>query len=532
MKSRKSRKKKRISNSSQSELNTTEEKLDQNASKSFDSEKDFQLHFIEGEKFEYEIDISRNPIFEVNRELSGKKYRYKVKKGWSSALSAKVWEKFKSDCSWSFKRADVVAKEVIATGKCSFKDCNAKIHVQTCNNLSKMTVKINDFNDKIKHDGNKRRQVTGTQKDEIDKMLETQVASKVHSNLVKHIMKAGDIEPAHLPSKNALNVRRHRNRLKDYDNDPYYSLSKMREYEFKKTIQFIGFNPFSVIYSTPLQRKWYRTQTIDNRRIVKIDASGMHIKAPKGSRISEKKTAKSNQSKHQSIFLYVIMQRGILNVPVGAMLSQDHTMRFITFWLSTWSFNSKIPDEIILDQSAALFGACVQTFTSFKNTNTYISACMDSLLKNTPIPPIYLRIDRYHFVCTIHRIKLFKKMDPLKVTLYKAIFGALLLCDNLEAVKKIIIDLFTIMRYRYITKTCETSLVDLQALCGTHEIFVEKEEEEKSDEDENEDSDMERGISLFDQSESDSYKETSSYRLVEYFSIGMNVFFQYITIVF
>lgn len=104
MKSRKSRKKKRISNSSQSELNTTEEKLDQNASKSFDSEKDFQLHFIEGEKFEYEIDISRNPIFEVNRELSGKKYRYKVKKGWSSALSAKVWEKFKSDCSWSFKK--------------------------------------------------------------------------------------------------------------------------------------------------------------------------------------------------------------------------------------------------------------------------------------------------------------------------------------------------------------------------------------------------------------------------------------------
>lgn len=84
------------------------------------------------------------------------------------------------------------------------------------------------------------------------------------------------------------------------------------------------------------------------------------------------------------------------------MLSQDRTIRFVAFWLSTWAFNIKIPDEIVMDQSAALFGACVQTFTNIKNTNAYISACMDS---DTPTPSVYLRTDRFHFVCTIHRIK-------------------------------------------------------------------------------------------------------------------------------
>lgn len=75
-------------------------------------------------------------FFEVNRVLSGKKYRDKVKSGWSAALNTAIWEKFRSGCCWSFKRADVVAKEVIVTGKCSFGLCNAIIHVQTSNNLS------------------------------------------------------------------------------------------------------------------------------------------------------------------------------------------------------------------------------------------------------------------------------------------------------------------------------------------------------------------------------------------------------------
>lgn len=105
---------------------------DKNASKSLDSEEDFAPHFIQGNKFEFEVDISQKRIFEVDRVLSGKKYRDKVKSGWSAPLNDVIWQKFKSDCSWAdgIKRADVVSKEVSAVGSCSFKACNANIRVQ------------------------------------------------------------------------------------------------------------------------------------------------------------------------------------------------------------------------------------------------------------------------------------------------------------------------------------------------------------------------------------------------------------------
>lgn len=490
-------------------MNTTEEKTDQNVSKSFDSEADFDLNLLEGKKFEFEVNTSEKPIFKIHRILSGKKYRYKViKSDWSALLNEIIWENFKSDCTWSFKRADVVSREVVVVGKCSFRACSATIRVQTSNDLKTIKINIDDYDDNIVHDGNKRR-VTGTQKIDIDHMLKDSVASKVHSKLVKRIMKIGDVEPAHLPSKGTLRTRKCRSRQEDHPKDPYQSLSSMAEREFKNTIHYIGFNPFYVIYSTPVQRRWYRSQTTSNRRIISIDATGLKVIPPVGSRISDKKIVKtSGQSKYQTIFLYIIILHGIVAVPVGVMLSQDHTMRLLVFWLSAWSFNNKIPQEIHLDQSAALFGACVRTFTNYKSTNAYISACMDSLLNHTPPPTIYLRIDRYHFVCTIHRIKQFKKMDALKVSLLKAIFGVLILCDDLSAVKKIIIDLFTIIRNRFITKICEKSLLDLQAICETHKIFL---EERGSDENESS-NDIDRGINVIEQSENDSYKETSTYR--------------------
>lgn len=488
--------------SNQSEINTSEEKHDQD---SFDSETGFDSYFIEGNNFEFVVNLTQN-IFEVERVTSGKKMRYKVKSGWSSPLNEIIWEQFKSNCSWSFKRADVVSKEVVVTGKCSSKDCAAVVSVRTSNDMSTATIKIDDFDGNIKHSGNKRR-VTGVKKNEINEMLSVSSASKVHSNLVKKIMKPGDVEPAHLPSKNALRCRKYQNRVKDRPTDPYHSLSQMSEHEFKKTIHYIGFNPFSVIYSTPLQRKWYRTQTMDGRRVISIDATGLQVIPPKGSRISEKRTAKSSgETKYQTIFLYVIMSHGIVPVPVGVMLSQDHTMRFNVFWLNSWAFNNPFPDEIYLDQSAAQFGACVQAFTNSKNTNEYISHCFDSLLNDTQTPRVFLRIDRFHFVCTIHRIKEYKKMDSLKASLLKAVFGALMLCDDLAAAKKIITDLFTIIRNRFTTETCEYALIDLQRVCETHEIFVEQQEE--NEEEENED----RGINIIDEYENDSYKETSTYR--------------------
>lgn len=89
------------------------------------------------------------------------------------------------------------------------------------------------------------------------------------------------------------------------------------------------------------------------------------------------------------------------------MLSQRHTLSFISYWLGIWIGNDKKPHEINLDQTAALFGADVQRFTGLKSTNEYISVCMNSILYGTAVPDTLIRIDRFHFVRNIHEIKEF-----------------------------------------------------------------------------------------------------------------------------
>lgn len=76
--------------------------------------------------------------------------------------------------------------------------------------------------------------------------------------------------------------------------------------------------------------------------------------------------------------------------------------------------------------------------------------------------------------------------------------------------KKTIIDLFTILRNRYMNEICELSLMALQKLCESHDINVGENEPEPEDYD---DFDDDRGISIFGQDVVD-YKDTSSYRLV------------------
>jgi hypothetical protein len=48
-------------------------------------------------------------------------------------------------------------------------------------------------------------------------------------------------------------------------------------------------------------------------------------------------------------------------MPVGQMISENHTISFLRYWLSSWC-SGKPPDEIVLDESKALIGACVQAF--------------------------------------------------------------------------------------------------------------------------------------------------------------------------
>jgi hypothetical protein len=64
------------------------------------------------------------------------------------------------------------------------------------------------------------------------------------------------------------------------------------------------------------------------------------------------------------LFKKLFLSLGTKTIPVAQMLSQEHTQSFIRFWLSKWAQYSKQPHEIIIDESQALIGACIQVFTN------------------------------------------------------------------------------------------------------------------------------------------------------------------------
>lgn len=217
------------------------------------------------------------------------------------------------------------------------------------------------------------------------------------------------------------------------------------------------------------------------RKIISIDGTGINVIPPQTSSICEKRTAKSHKQKYQSIFLYTVNLIGHGNVPIAQMVSQRHTMSLLKYWMNIWCPSNKKPLEIMLDQSAALFGACVQAFTHVSSTIEYITACVNCLLTGTQPPSTFIRLDRFYFVRTIHNLKQFKNLDPLKVKLFKSVFGVLILCHDINATRRIIIDLFTVMRNRFVNEICKRSLLNLQNICNNHEVNLQANDADQTD---------------------------------------------------
>lgn len=465
---------------------------------------------IKQKTLNYDIDISEKNIFVVQRVLSGKKHRLKVtnKNDWSHKLNETIWNVFRKDCSWSFKHADAYANgDVTVNGHCTFDKCNATVRAHCINNKT-LRVTVNHFDKNVIHTGKKRR-ITGTFKKSLEKKLKSSSAVKVRNELAGEMMKPGDDEPPHLAKLATIRKQKSRmNLTKAGSTDPFHSLSEMKQNRYNQCIQDIWMNPLVIMYSTPLQRKYYRSTSLNVRRVITIDGSGLNVIAPKTSSISEKRTSKANKVKYQTIFLYTVHSVDKCCVPLGQMLSQRHTMSFLTYWLNVWCPPNKKPHEVILDQSAALFGACVRAFTHCHSTNEYITACMNSLLYGVQPPDTFCRLDRFHFVRIINNLKQFKSMDRLKVKLLTSVFGVLILCHELEAAEQIIIDLFTVIRHRFVNDSCQKSLENLQKICSSHEIIVETDNVKQPEATHIQDN----RISILETVENDTFRTTSSYR--------------------
>lgn len=61
-------------------------------------------------------------------------------------------------------------------------------------------------------------------------------------------------------------------------------------------------------------------------------------------------------------------------LPVAQMISENQSLHYIRFWLQTWSLSHKKPSEIVVDESSALLGACIQVFTGANCTYLFMKS--------------------------------------------------------------------------------------------------------------------------------------------------------------
>jgi len=220
----------------------------------------------------------------------------------------------------------------------------------------------------------------------------------------------GDLEPAILPTANALRVQKS-NQLKANrrNDDSLTALYMMKtEDDYKGVIKDIGCDLFYVHYHTCEEIYLYHSycQNEQNPKLI-IDATGSLIK----------KFKKFGIDKTNTIYLYegeVYDEKAGHSFTVTNMLSERNTNSLINNWLVQWSAcDVPKPKQTVCDDYLALLLAITQSFTQFSSLQDYVRMCADLLISQIDpdphwIPKCFIRIDVAHF------IKIAFKWVPLK----------------------------------------------------------------------------------------------------------------------
>lgn len=160
------------------------------------------------------------------------------------------------------------------------------------------------------------------------------------------------------------------------------------------------------------------------------------------------------------------------SVPVGQMVSAKHDNTTISRWLEDLFKTICIPNEVVLDESAALLLAVVKAFTQFDNVVSYLQRC-HHILDNSSyeLPKSYLRHDISHMVKTIKRAKVFGHIGKKQSEFYQYCIGILFKIDDFEYMLGIIEDILTMAIFEFESfEITEPARKRLQTLIETHAV--------------------------------------------------------------
>lgn len=149
--------------------------------------------------------------------------------------------------------------------------CSAKIVCNATDNYLCFT--ITDRDPDFLHDPKIKRRILPVDRPALEERLDGKSAHKVYAEMLDEEMSEDDVEPSIVPNKNQMRkVKEFTDHARDVG--PFKSLSKLQR-EFPKAIQRIGYDPFFVMYMTPLQLAFCKGEAKRREGIYSVDASGL-----------------------------------------------------------------------------------------------------------------------------------------------------------------------------------------------------------------------------------------------------------------
>lgn len=260
----------------------------------------------------------------------------------------------------------------------------------------------------------------------------------------------GDKIPPIVPSLRCLNSIKHENNKKQYCHENLFKSLQILNCDsiYKNALKFIGFDPFFVLYWTDQHESVYNHYSKIEGITVVIDATGSLIQSP---------------HKHNGYpYLYTICTKpkNERSFNTAYLISTIHNAEFLAFmFFKNFLKKFALPKQIVVDESPGLIAAIVQSFTSCKTIKDYLKVCFSFLQgydKN--IPEVLIKLDIAHFVKTIHRSQVLKKMDIRVRQFYLRVIGYMTKIKDFAELKTVTRLIFCLLlnayggEYRFINK--------------------------------------------------------------------------------
>jgi hypothetical protein len=386
---------------------------------------------------------------------SYRRYRTLPKYKWSCMLKEKIWLNSKLPCTLTFKKGCIRDKYIKLFGKCS--QCSAQVVISseiTTEKVFKFECRIDNFDELYEHKKNVKSKLTPYRRRQLAKELQNKPAVLVRNIFASKLITNDNVNSPILPSPAAFRKIKSDGRKEAFPHsDQILSLLIMANDDDNKQIrEMCVFPNFRLLFWSDNQIEYYNAyQAKFSKVTLTVDATGSFyetIYLPDRTPLTKR------------MFLYAGLITGnekLKSVPSFQMITDSHSQDTILLCLKKWlAFVNSPPQEVIIDDSAALISACVQAFGLYSCTKAYIQhlfSLFERKLSYDDKPKAFIRLDTSHFVKNLYR-SFDNKVDlGLKYFYIKCVLF-LKKCENYQLLKNTIIDIISVALTQYDGEFC------------------------------------------------------------------------------